>query len=84
MRPRMSCMAISAGMSCPSSCARGRGGESFAGRASDAPPQTVEDQQQGSAPEPVSAQEPVRVRYQADRGPPPGPRGVDARSAPPA
>ena len=37
MRPRMSCMAMSAGMSCPSRCARGRGGPSSSvRRASDA------------------------------------------------
>ena len=51
-------MAMSAGMSCPSSCARGRGGPSSSvRRASGARPRRPKISSKESEPEPVSAQE---------------------------
>ena len=59
-------MAISAGMSCLSSCALGRGGaSSFAGRERRAA-ETPDGQQQGSEPESASAEE-DRFGFDAER-----------------
>ena len=55
MRPRMSSMAISAGMSCPSSCARARAApSSFARRASSARARQQQPAAQAPDPGPVS------------------------------